>query len=91
MGEWSLVENPAWTDKMPQRLERSACHDGSHFLGVRCSTCGDELHYHESAVERVPPDKGMASRCPRCGTLLEFPPGTFAEAFAEMRRRGWIR
>lgn len=87
--EWELVRNPLWAGQKPQRLERSDCHDGSHFLTVQCR-CGEQMHMHESAVKNVSPYEGVASQCKGCARILEFPPSYFAGAFAEMRRLGWI-
>jgi ribosomal protein S27E len=65
------------------------CHDRTPFLTIRCR-CGYELHQHESRVAAIPDDAEIASRCLGCGELLVFPPGYFKEAFAELRREGWI-
>ena len=87
---WSLVDNPEWAGRKPEAFTESACHDGSHCLDIQCG-CGERMHMHESQTRNVPPDVGVASGCKACGRVLTFPPGYFAEAFAEMRRRGWIR
>jgi hypothetical protein len=87
---WKLVDNPAWAGKRPEApLERSDCHDNSHFLTVQCQ-CGDYLHMHETQLAAVPAGTGMVSRCTGCHRPLIFKPGFFAGAFAEMRRGGWI-
>lgn len=86
---WELVANPGWAGQKPQHLERSACHDQSHFVTVQCR-CGEQMHMHESAVKDLLPTQGVMSRCKGCGRTMKFPPSYFAGAFAEMRRLGWI-
>lgn len=86
---WALVDNPAWAGKTPSGLEHSGCHDGSHMLTVECS-CGHQMHLHESQTRTVPRRLSIAAECKGCGELLTFEPGYVANAFAEMRRQGWI-
>ena len=85
---WELVENAAFAGMEP-RIMVAACHDRSPFITIRCR-CGCELHQHETRVSSFPDDAELASRCLGCGELLVFPPGFFREAFAGMRRDGWI-
>jgi ribosomal protein S27E len=87
--KWTLVDNPAWAGVKPDHLEHSGCHDGSHCVTIRCD-CGNEMHLHESETKRVAGHLSIAAVCRGCGDLLTFPPGSIANAFAEMRRQGWI-
>lgn len=84
---FELVRNPAFEGRKPTPLQ-AACHDRTPFLTVRCS-CGYELHLHESQLEQVPADYGIATSCHRCGELLDFEPGFFARAFQQLRDEGW--
>jgi ribosomal protein S27E len=88
-GGWRLEDNPAYAGREPTPL-KAKCHDGSPFLTIRCGTCGGEMHQHESVTAGIPRDAEIASPCKECGELLVFPPGWFHEAFAELRRLGWV-
>lgn len=85
---WTLIDNPAWTDRNVPRALKPACHDGSPFLTVECS-CGNQMHLHESYTARVSRHLGIASQCKSCGEMLTFPPGLFHQAFKQMRELGW--
>jgi len=86
--QWLLVPNPGYAGKTPRSLE-AVCHDGTPFVTIRCR-CGYELHQHESRTAKIPDDAVVASRCLGCGEILMFPPGWFADAFAQLRREGWV-
>jgi len=87
--QWELVKNPEWTGKTPQHFTESLCHDHSHFVTVQCR-CGEQMHMHQTAWERVPETQGIASKCHSCGRLMKFPPSYFQGALAAMRESGWI-
>jgi hypothetical protein len=86
--DWALIENPGYAGKTP-RIMHAECHDGTPFVTIQCR-CGNEMHQHESRVAGAPPDAEVGMPCLGCGELLIFPPGWFAEAFAQMRADGWI-
>lgn len=85
--QWVLRPNPAYTGA-PRILE-ALCHDKSPFITISCR-CGGQLHQHESQTAAIPDDTEVASNCPECGALLVFPAGWFSQAFATLRREGWI-
>lgn len=86
---WTLLVNPVFENQKPRPLA-AACHDGTPFLTIRCNECGSDLHLHESQIADVPTDTAIAVRCPQCPAILEFWPGWFQVAFAQVRKEGWI-
>lgn len=87
--DWKLIDNPDYGGRAPTPL-KAACHDGSPFITIKCNHCGEGMHHHETSVAHVPADAEIASRCPTCSRLLVFPPGFFADAFAQLRAEGWV-
>jgi len=56
-----LVRNPGWNVVPEEPFTTSACHDFSHFVTVQCR-CGEQMHMHQTAWERVPETQGIASK-----------------------------
>ena len=68
-----------------------AAQPGRHFnpqVALTRSVCGAITHIHETQIQGVPDPIGAT--CHGCTDILAFPPGFFADAFAELRRRGWL-
>ena len=89
MSTWAIVDNPAWAGKRPSDGPfEPDCHDHSHFITIG-DACGANMHVHESQIptNTIP----VGARCPGCGGLMTFAPGVLHQAFAELRKQGWIR
>lgn len=87
MSTFEIVPNPDFEGRKPTKLD-VLCHDRTPFVTVRCG-CGYTLHLHESQIFDLH-DTTVVTECHSCHVRLTFPPGTFAAAFAEQRRLGWI-
>lgn len=85
---WELITNPKYAGKAPRIME-ALCHDGTPFITIRCS-CDTEMHLHESQIADAPADAEIAAPCKTCREPVIFPPGYFANAFAQLRAEGWI-
>jgi hypothetical protein len=87
MNTWMLRVNPELTG--PPRLLEVACHDRTPFLSIDHG-CGVALHMHESQIPKLPTRAQIAVRCPHCHEVLDMRLSFLREAFAAMRRDGWI-
>lgn len=87
---WTLAENPAYAGREPTPVE-AVCHDGTPFITIQCPRCGADLHMHESQLARLPEEVTTISLgCPTCRGRADAPARMLTEAFADMRRTGWI-
>jgi len=85
---WELRTPRSYLGRTP-RLLRPACHDRTPFLSIE-HDCGERLHLHESQVRGLDRDTDILARCPSCSHLLLVPAAFLFDAFAELRREGWI-
>jgi hypothetical protein len=85
---WALRANPALNGMSP-RLLVSDCHDHTPFLTIQ-HDCGEAMHVHESQLPQRNDETIISTRCPACSEILDIKLGFLREAFASMRREGWI-
>jgi hypothetical protein len=67
---WDFIPNPAWEGRRPD-VAGIGCHDRTPFMTIRCS-CGSEMHFHISQIERLADEDEALVLCRGCGEPLMF-------------------
>jgi hypothetical protein len=88
MTSWVLIPNPGYEGE--PRPMTSACHDGTPFLTLQCSSCERPMHMHESQIEGMRDGVEIEARCPSCRETSVITAMFVRHAFARMREDGWI-